>query len=446
MDTITEKQVVDQLVQFVISTRFEDIPIDAREFTKGVILKSVAGILVGSTKPSGRKMAALIRSRKLPEEAGIIGCGFRTSLWEAVFLNAFLGHAAEMADDYTIVPIGLSCAERWKISGKELLTAIAVGLEVHARVCFFQNKQMDVAFVSGPVAPAMTAARITGLTHDEARAALAIATPNIGGTYMNMGTDAHYFESAHFTMHGIIAAEMAKYGMTGNPLLVTFLSNILGKENVRAERITDGLGSTWEFCRHWIKKYPCCFRIQRYVDVLLELRAELGFAYDDVENITADIGPSEEFCDRPDPRTETDLQFSFQNVLGAVLIDGEVNLHHVDEQAVSDPRIRQAREKVHMAMHPEWPRDDVGVQSSVPAKVVVRMKNGDTFSKERLNTIGSWPEPPLSRQEIFQLYRQFSRGILPEELILQTSSAISDLENLTNLNDLLDALRSGATC
>ena len=437
MDAVTEEQIVNQLVQFVITTSFKNIPIYAREFTKGVILKSIAGILVGSTKPSGQKMAALIRNRKLAEETGVIGCGFKTSLWEAVFLYAFLGHAAEMADDYTIVPIGLSCAEHWKISGKELLTAITIGLEVHSRVCFFQNKQMDVAFVSGPVAPAMTAAKIMGLTHDETRSALAIATPNIGGTYMNMGTDTHYFESANFTMHGMIAAEMAKYGMTGNPSLVTFLKNILGKENVRAERITDGLGSTWEFCRHWIKKYPCCFRIQRYVDALLELRIELGFTFDDVENITADMGPSEEFCDRPDPRTETDLQFSFQNVLGAVLIDGEISLQHVDERAVTEQRMKKARGKVITVMHPEWPRDDVGDQSSVPAKVIIRMKNGNEFSKERLNTAGSWPEPPLRREEILRLYRQFCRGILPEEQILQTGSAISDLENLTNINDLM---------
>jgi 2-methylcitrate dehydratase PrpD len=234
--------------------------------------------------------------------------------------------------------------------------------------------------------------------------------------------------------------------MTGNPLLVTFLSNILGKENVNAGQITNDLGSIWEFCRHWIKKYPCCFRIQRYADALLELRAELGFAYEDVESVTADIGPSEEFCDRPDPRTETDLQFSFQNVLGAVILDGEVNLHHVDEQAVREPRIREARGKVRTAMHPEWPLDDVGVQPSVPARMVVRMKNGTEFSKERLNPVGSWPEAPLNREEILRLYHQFSRGILPEELILQTGSAISDLENLPDLSDLMHVLKSGAIC
>jgi 2-methylcitrate dehydratase PrpD len=440
-----EKQIVDQLVQFAINTRFDEIPTDVREFTKGVILKSVAGMLVGSTMPSGRKMAALINNRRLPEEVGIIGCGFKTSLWEAVFLNAFLGHAAEMADDYTTVPIGLSCAERWKVTGKELLTAVAVGLEVNSRVCFFQNKQTGVAFVAGPVAPALAAARIMGLTHDETRSALAIATPNIGGTYMNMGTDAHYFESAYYTLQALIAVEMAKEGMTGNPLLVTFLSNILGKENVKAERITGGLGSTWVFCHHWIKKYPCCFRIHRYVDALLELRGEVGFAYDDVESITADIGPTEEFCDRPDPRTETDLQFSFQNALGAVLLDGEINLQHVDKQAVDDLTIAQARKKVNTVMHPEWPNDDVGSEPSVPARIVVRMKNGTEFSKERLNTVGSWPEPPLNREEILQLYHQFSRGILPEELIIQTGKAISDLESLTNLNDLMRTLRSGTT-
>ncbi len=77
------------LAEFMIRTKYEDIPEDVLEFTKCLTLKTVAGMLVGANKPAGRKMTKFIKSRNLRDEAMVVGCGFRTALWESVLTNAF---------------------------------------------------------------------------------------------------------------------------------------------------------------------------------------------------------------------------------------------------------------------------------------------------------------------------------------------------------------------
>ncbi len=85
-----EREIGTLLAEFAVKTKYEDIPEEVLQFTKGLTLKTVAGMLAGSVKPSGQKMAGCIRDQKLSEEVGIMGSSSKTSLWEAVFLHAFL--------------------------------------------------------------------------------------------------------------------------------------------------------------------------------------------------------------------------------------------------------------------------------------------------------------------------------------------------------------------
>src|SRR4030043_346847 len=151
-------QIATQLAKFVVETRYSDIPKEVVDFTKGLVLKTVAGTLAGSATPSGRKMSHIIKSRNLGKDAGVIGCSFKTSLWESIFLNAFLAHASELEDDsflggvswdITVIPLLLPLAEKFKISGKDLMEALVVGLEVHTRTCLFSAEHLGEVVVPG---------------------------------------------------------------------------------------------------------------------------------------------------------------------------------------------------------------------------------------------------------------------------------------------------------
>ncbi len=463
MKSKTGGEIITELVEFAAETKYLDIPKEVLDFTKVLTLKTVAGMVVGSTKPSGRKMARFIRDRKLPEDVGVIGCGFKTSLWEATFLHAFFAHAAELEDnritawgavsdgsswDITVIPVLFSLGEKLRLSGKTLMETLAVGLEVHARTCLFSAEHLGLVFIPGAAGPAVAAAKALGLGVKEMTSALALATPNVPTTHLNFATDAHYFESSLHSLQGIMAAEMAKEGMTGNPDMIRYLSNMLGKDNVTPDKIVQDLGKRWLFCETWIKKYPCCFLQHRAIDALLDLKKEKKLSYDEVETIEVDISPIDQQCNRPEPKNEEDLQFSFQNVLGAAMVDGDVNLSHVHEDAVYNPKLKEARKKVKLIPHDDWPASLNAAMTEVPSHVTIKTKDGRKFEKERWRIVGS-PEEPLNMEQIQGIYSKFTQGILPEKQIVRTREAIMNLEKLSDMEELMDILvfrhRAGST-
>lgn len=439
-----EKEIGLRLAEFAVETKYSDIPKEVLEFAKVLTLKTVSGILAGSAKPSGRKMAGLIRSQKFPEEVGVMGSRFKTALWGAVLLHPYFAHVSELEDDrfnggiaWDITVIGLlfPLAEKLGLSGKALLESIALGLEVHSRTTLFGAEHLGQVMIPGAAGPAVGAARALGLGVKETAAALGLAMSGVPQAIQSFGTDAHYFESGLQSLQGVIAAEMAKIGLAGNPDIATYLSTYLGKERVAPEKMVADLGRHWVFCEIWVKKYPCCFLLHRQIDSVLELKRQHNLSYEEVKTIEVHASPADKICDRPDPKSEADLQFSFQNVLSAAMLDGDVNLRHFTEEAVGDRRLKEARSKVKFILYPD-------LSSTIlvaPARVVVKMKDGREFSRERIYPIGH-PKEPLTTEQLRGLYAKFCQGILPEKNISRTADMIFNLESLSNVKELINLL------
>lgn len=432
------------LVQFVTKTQYEDIPTEVIEFSKALTLKTVAGMVAGAFKPVGRKMSKMVQGHKSFEEVRVFGSDFRTSLWEAVFLNAFLAHASELEDDrynggvswdITVIPLLFPLAEKLKLSGKAFMEAIVIGLEAHTRTCSFGPQHLGLNVIPGAVGPALAAARALGLDAGKTSSALGIAMSGVPVSFLNFGTDAHFLESSLQALHGLMAAEMAKEGMSGNPDIARYLSDFIGKERVAPEKIVADLCKKWVLCEIWVKKYPCCFRAHRHVDILLELIKKHHLSHEDVEAIGVPISPSDQMLDRPEPKNEGDLQFSFQHILGAAMLDGDVTLDNINDDAVVDPRFRDARRKVKVIIDPHLQPKDTGA----PACLTVTMKGGKKFTGERTRPIGS-PQEPLTEEQYRELYHKFTRHVLTEEQIEKSAEAIFHLEKLSGVAELLDIL------
>jgi len=166
-----EKDITTKLVEFALHTKSENIPKEVSEFCKLLTLKTVSGMLAGSAKPSGRKLARIIKKQKHPEEVGVIGSGFNTSLWEAVFLHAYFAHASELEDDrfnggiswdITVIPLFFPLAEKLNVSGKVFMESLVLGLEVTARTCLFSAKHLGLGQVPGAIGPAQVPDTLSG--------------------------------------------------------------------------------------------------------------------------------------------------------------------------------------------------------------------------------------------------------------------------------------------
>jgi 2-methylcitrate dehydratase PrpD len=274
--------------------------------------------------------------------------------------------------------------------------------------------------------PSAGVAKALRLSEEETMAAMGLALSGVPVAYVSFGTDAHYFETALHSLQALIAAELAKSGLVGNPDIVTYMSNFIGKEKVIPEEFVANLGKEWRIHDIWVKKYPCCFHMHRHIDGFLEIVKEKNISYGQVENIKVHISHLEEICNRSEPKTIGDLQFSFQNALAAILLDRDVNFSHIAEDKIHDPKYKEVRSKVEIIKHSDWlPK----YAMETPARIEVKLKDGREFSKERKYAVGS-PQEPLPMEQFKTLFIKFTKGIMSEEKIGWAADAIAHLEKL----------------
>lgn len=429
--------IAEKLAGFSATLKLEDVPPETLAFTKGLCLKTVAGMLRGATMPAGLRATASSRQRGHAPEAGVLGSSYRTSLWNAVLNNAFFAHASELEDDrfggvgtcwdITVLPVTFTFAEKLKLSGRELMEMCVAGLEVHARTClFYPQGYMGMTVIPGAMGPAAAAARALKLGVPETVAALGLSLSSAPIAYTSFGTDSHYFESAMQSLQGLIAAELAQAGATGNPDIVAYMSGLLGKDKVDETKFVRDLGSEWMLNAIWIKKYPCCFFMHRHLDAFLELMATEHIGYDDIAKVRVHISQVERCCDRPDPQTFDDLQFSFHHSHSVAMIDKDVNFSHITDAARLNPQYREARKKVEVVFHPEWVST---YAMGTPARLEVILQNGRQFVRERSHIIGS-PLEPLTMDQFKALFVKFTRDVLPEAALMWAVDAIAALETL----------------
>lgn len=435
-----------RLAEFTVGTQIGDLSPQALLSVKQLALKTFAGMLAGSSMDAGARIAGFVRKNPDGEQVGVVGHGFKASVWKAVFANAFFAHQSELEDDrlntgtswdITTFPMLLPLAETSDMTGADMLIASVVGLEVMARTCqFYPQGHLGLSIVPPSIGPAALAARAMRLDVDQTAAAFGLAMSGVPLSYANFGTDAHFFETSMQTLHGLTAAQGASLGLTSNPDIVRFLTGLLGKERVDGALITNGLGQEWQFTEIWVKKYPCCLYTHRYIDGFLDLIREHNLAFDAIHSIRLHVAAGAmEVCNRPMPQTVGDLQFSFQHVMSAVALDRDVNYRHIHMDRVSDPEYVRARKMVEVVVRNEW---SARLPVETPALLEVELKDGRILTTTRQYPTGTIQEP-LSLEFVKGLFKKFVGDNLAEADKQFVANAIAELETL-NRKDVVHLL------
>ena len=431
------QEIARRLAEFAVSTRVSDLSSGTVRFAKQLALKTVAGMLAGSAMPSGKKIAAFVKADSDGSAIGVVGCDFRASLWKAVFADAYFAHQSELEDDrlntgtcwdITTFPMLFPLAEKLELSGAQMLEASVVGLEVMARTCqFYPQGHMGISIVPGSIGPAALAARVLKLDVAQTTSSFGLAMSGVPTCYVNFGTDAHFLETAMQTVHGLIAAQTAALGLTSNPDIVRYLTNLLGKDKVNVDDLIGNLGNVYQFEEIWLKKYPCCLYTHRYIDGLLEIILREDIKYDQINSITTHVAAGiMEICNRAEPKTIGDLQFSYQHILASLAMDRDVNYKHIAEERIADPQFKAGREKVDVVVHPEWV---ARLPMETPARLEVRLNDGREFFSERTYPTGTAKEP-LTMEHVKSLFHKFVGDVLPDAQKHYVADALSNMENL----------------
>lgn len=451
---------LNQLAAFVVNASFESLTGEARLQLKIRVLDSLACAIGALDGPPIRMIRQQLDDFGGAPRCSLIGGG-RTAPDRAAFYNSALVRYLDFNDSYlakretchpsdNLGPV-LAAAEYAGVTGRELMTALAVAYQVQCRlsdVAPVRDKGFDHT-TQGSYAVAAGVSKALGL--DQTKTANAIA---ISGTAFNAlrvtrtGKLSHwkglaYPNTAFSCTH---AAFLAMRGISGPSEVFEgnkgFMDTIAGKFSIAWQE------ENLELVTHTVlKKYNAEMHSQSAIEGILELREEHGIRGNEVESIEVDIfqvaydiiGGGEEGSKRS-IHTKEEADHSLPYILAVALLDGQVGPSQYTGERIQRPDVQGLLQRV--IIHPSEDYSN-RFPAEMPCHLRVILKDGRRLEEEKRDYEGFLTRP-MSWESVSRKFFALSQGFASQELQRQIVSTVADLETVpvADLMRLLMQVRS----
>lgn len=438
---------VESLAAFVTRARYQDISPAARQQLKIRVLDSIGcalGALGSGPIEAVRAQTGEFGGNPL---CTLIGAGGKTAPDRAAFFNGALVRYLDFMDSYlakgetchpsdNFAPV-LAAAEYADASGKDLLTALAVAYQVHARLSDeapVRARGFDHT-TQGAYAVGAGVAKALGLDQQQTANAIALAaTGNVALRVTRTGTLSHwkglaYPNTAFIATH---AAFLAMRGITGPSEIFEgnkgFKESVsgpftIGWESEDLERVTKTI----------VKKYNAEIHAQPAVDGALDLRRHYGFCGEDVAAVEIDIfdvahriiGGGEE-GDKTAVLTKEQADHSLPYMIAAVLCDGELLPAQYAPERIAKRDVQELLKRVAVRPRPEY---SARFPDEMPCRVAVTLRDGRRFEIEKQDYEGFYTRP-ASWEGVARKFRLLAAPMAPAASLDAIIDAVSQLSSL----------------
>src|SRR5688572_7176965 len=361
--TITER-----LGDFVIGAA---PPAEARDRAVVAVLDTVGVILAGAGEPASRIVQHVVAA-EVGTGCQVFGASASSSATGAALANGTAAHALDYDDmcfvslahpSAPLVPAAFAAAEVARASGAALLDAYVVGFEIEGRLGALMNPRhyqrgWHCTSTLGTIGAAAAACRLLGLDAQSTGHALAIAASEASGVKENFGTMVKPLHAGLAARNGVLAALLARGGMTASELALDGPQGLLHAMDSEGTALADAiadLSTRWEILDTGItvKLYPSCAGTHPSLDAILDLRRRETFTADDVERIDIDVDsivPTILIYDRP--ATGLEGKFSLPFCAAAAVAFGRVGIETFDAGTLTDPQVTALIARVAMRVDP----------------------------------------------------------------------------------------------
>lgn len=459
---------IERLADFAVAAR-EGVPADVAKSVRQRIL-DVLGLCIAATElETSRAVAGFVADQGGTPEAHAIGTGKVSTAW-AAFGNGVLAHSLDYDDTHlpsilhpsaSVIPAAIAVAERNGASGKQLIGAVAAGIEITVRLgmagydtesnnsVFFEHGQHATS-ICGAIGSAAAAALLTpGSTAQNVADAMAIAVSmasgviesnRTGGTVKRM----HCGWAAH---SGVVAADLSKRGITGPPTALEgrfgfYQAFLHGPFNESA--ITDDLGEVWSVPGIFFKPYPANHFTHTAVDAARELR-ERGVDIDSIESLHLEVASAtvrtigEPLDVKQNPETGYQAQFSGPYAVVVGLLGGGglgADLNDYTDELAQDSHRRALMARVTVSGSVEC---DAIYPYQFPAVLRAKLSGGRTEVVEVLVNRGG-ADWPLSDDELRNKFRSNVQSLISAEDSQKIEESVLASETLA-IKDVMDSIR-----
>jgi 2-methylcitrate dehydratase PrpD len=445
-----------------VNLKYKDLPKAAVESAKKEVLDSLAVALGGSSKAGVGELIDMVKEWGGTKQSTVIAHGMKCPTPNAAQVNATMIHALDYDDGHQVALVHIGCvtvstcfavAERQGgASGKEIITAMALGADMVARLALASRPGKSLitfgwhpTTLYGYMGAAAIAGRLIGLNEEKIVNALGIAYHQCAGnTQCGMdGALTKRMGPGLAARGGITSALMAERGITGCQNILegkAGLYNVYHSGDYSRKNLLDGLGKRFEGIDIGDKPYPCCGFTHPFIDVVLSLKSKQAFDAGQIKEVVAYGGDSAMgLCtlERCTPQNIVEAQFSVPWAIATALVKDQVTLEDFTDAAIKKEDVLTVSKKVKGILVPEMNRHGVG-----PGKVVIRMKNGGEFTEEEEHCLGSI-ERPMTFEDCARKFRECAASAvkpLSKNKVEKIIGLISGLEKMDDATELIRML------
>ena len=439
-----------QLADIISGTSFKDIPKEAVEIGRHVLLDAIGTTIAGVNEPLGLGRKTLEYTKMMSAgsagDASVIGGGFKTSMLNAAYANGVLCHALDYDNTWwprnhpasPTIPAILATAERSKLPGSEVLLAIVLAFEVQGRIRVASSRMntggtFHHPSVSGTMGSTTGVGKLLNLTSDQFRMAYGIAGSRCSSLTANHGTMTKPSHSGHGARMGLEAAHLASIDFTGaedifgeGNFFPTFYD---GADNCDPELLVESFGDPYRMVEPGVsfKRYPAKYSTHRTIEGATDLSKEHDLKLADIEAVEVDYPPTK-LVDRPKPRTGLEGKFSLQYAACIGLLDRQCTIQSFTNERRFAEDMEALLQKVTLVEKKDIPGE-------FPISwVVVRVRTTDGRVLERkCAKLRGMQGVPLPREERLE---KFFGCVTPALSQSQADDVVGLVDNMADLKDI----------
>src|SRR6202140_673410 len=454
--------------QFVLQTKYENIPTEVIDLGKKSILDGFGLALAGSRAESGPISRKYIEQCGGNGKATVIGTAMKTSPRFAALLNGISIHADDFDDTQLaaakdrvygllmhptvpVLPAIFALAEQRTVRGKEWLLAYQIGAEGECKIAeAISPRHYQDGFhttgTCGPFGSAAACAKLLGFNLGETLNSFGLAASQSGGLRENFGTMTKPYQAGHAAESGLVAAEMAGLGWTAAEQILEAERGFFHGEGGRDDpsAITNRLGHPWTFADPGVslKPYPSGSLAPPAMPDLARLIAVNDIQAAQVEKV--DVGANHNMTTtllHHNPKTGLEAKFSMEFCIAILLLERKAGLGQFSDKVAQRPDVREIIRKINFYVDPQAESAGFDEMTSI---LKITLKNGKVIAGQAAFGKGS-PANPMSFDEASEKFRgcaEFAEW--PQEKTEMIIAFVKTLEAAPNMSALTPLLSSAA--
>jgi len=395
----------------------EQVSDDAIEAARALTLDVVGVAVAGAATVEGRTVLETQRATEPPGNCGIPVFEDRFSPATAALITGTMAYSIGLTDTHapsithpgpSVVPAALAVGEALGSSGRDVLTSVILGVELVSRIGNAVNpshraRGFHPTATCNHLGVALATAYLLGCDEDQTLSALGIAGSMSGGLYefRHSGSMLMALHGGWPAHGGVHAAYLASRGFTGPHTVLEGPEGFLAAlaDTTQPDALVRSTGDDWLINELSFRPYCACRYAHSAIDALSELKAEHGYAADDIAAIT--VWTHRTAVEQEvEPTTLVSARLCTRFNVALAAIHGP-RLTEVTQADLVDPVIADLSARTSI-------REDPALTAMFPARwscrVRLDLKSGTTLERQ-VDTAKGDPRNPMTPSELEEKFR-----------------------------------------